>query len=691
MWFKSDGMSRRFFITMALALLAAAPLKAAKGVPYPVTVRQPDGSRLEIRIFGDENFSYKTTADGYLIAQGNDGYYYYADYSSGVPVLSARRSFTGGKGAGKTIPASALQAVSIRRERCSAGTLSLASPTRASSEARMLVIPVEFQDMGFSVSGVKSRIYNLFNQVKYSYDGATGSVRDWLRDNFGQAYNFTFDVCDPVRLPRKASWYGGNLSGTADINIKQMVIQACAMADEAGVDFTKYDSDGDGTVDNVFIIFAGHNEAEGGGDDCIWPQSWNISETQTMLDGVKISNFSCYSEFSGAEGEDFAGIGTICHEYCHVLGLKDLYDSNGQSEGLASCTPGALSIMDLGNYSNSGKTPPYLTIVEREMLGLAVPHPISAKEHIDLVPVQNSTEAYRFRTSYADENFYMEYRDGEKWDSYIGGSGLVIYHIDKSTNAAGSMTAGMRWSLNTVNCCASHECFKPVAAADGIFFPGPDDISTIHSAETFPLLDWSSRGIGFGLAAIERTAGGLSVEVVEDNSWNFPLITDYSIRPEQTSAVLNWEANRSLGGKWQLVWGDVASTEADTVYIQSTSYSFTGLTPGSSYNCSIKYVLDGIYGKSYSVDFQTSQMLSDFPLIAEMQGRHYVGEEIRLRLHNLTEKVASVEWFVNGTANADGIFTIPCEGSYSVKAVIHYPDGSEESIIKKFKVEGNEE
>ena len=682
-------MSRRVLSIIALAFIAMLPLRASKGVPYPVTVRQPDGSCLQIRIFGDENYSYKTTVDGYLIAQGGDGFYYYADYATGVPVLSARRAVSGGKGLGKTIPASALQAVSIRRERCTAGALKLTGPTRASSEYRMLVIPVQFQDLSFSITGARSKIYNLFNQFNYSYDGATGSVRDWLRDNFGQTYNFAFDVCEPVTLPHRADWYGGNLSGTTDLNIKQMVAQACALADAAGADFSRYDSDGDGTVDNVFIIFAGHNEAEGGGDDCIWPQSWNIADTQTTIDGMKISNFSCYSEFSGAEGEDFAGIGTICHEYCHILGLKDLYDANGDAEGLAGCTPGALSIMDLGNYSNAGRTPPYLTIVEREMLGLAEPAHITTKGHIDLPPVQHCGKACRFRTSYADENFYLEYRDGEKWDSYIGGSGLVIYHVDKSGNAAGSMTAGMRWNLNTVNCCATHECFRPVKAADGIFFPGLNEITVIHSAETFPLLDWNSRGTGFGLTDIARTASGLSAEVVEDNSWNLPLITDYSIHPEQTSALLDWEANKSLGGRWRLVWGDVTAVEADTVYTQSTSYNFEGLKPGASYGCAITYVYEGICGKSYGVEFQTSQMLSAFPLIAGMEGRHHIGEEIRLRLHNLTEDVTSVSWYVNGTANTGGTLTLQNEGSYTIKAVILYPDGSEESIVKKIKVEGN--
>lgn len=684
---------------IAILMLLSLPVWGVRGPSAPVTVLQPDGNTLSIRILGDENFSCKTTAEGYIIAQGKDGFYYFADYDAGVLRISSRRAANGVPGISRTIPSGMGRALQTVTERKLSKTFEIAGQTRGSvSSIRTIVIPVQFQDIKFTTASPRNRIYNLFNQINYSYDGATGSVRDYFRDNLGARSYLSFEVCEPVTLPNIAAFYGENMAGTSDLNIRQLVIQACRGADEAGADFSAFDDDRDGMVDNVFIIFAGHNEAEGGGDNCIWPQCWNISESQLYLDGVKISNFCCYSEYSGpAGGGSFAGIGIICHELCHLLGLPDLYDINAEEEGEARGLFGSLSVMDMGGYNNDCKTPPYLNIVEREMLGIATNSNLTDSATVIVPPVREASEAFRFRTSYADENFYLEYRDGEKWDAYIGGSGLVIYHVDRSGNGAGSMTAAQRWKFNTVNSCAAHECLKPVSATGSealevadVFFPGRSNTTTILASETFPLLDWSLRGTGYGIRNIGRRAEGMSIEIVEDNAWNLPSIVDHTIRPEQTSASLSWVSDKGLGGEWRLVWGAVSSVEADTVSTQSSAFIFEDLTPGRSYWCDINYIYKGIIGKTYHIDFQTTQMLSAFPLIAAMEGPHRIGQEIRLRLHNLVEEVTDVTWSVNGVKVAGAVYTPDREGNCTIKAVISYPDGSQESLVKIINVVADE-
>lgn len=691
-------MRRQAVILMLLLL--SFPLWGVRGPATSVTVTQPDRSTLSIRILGDENFSCKTTLDGYIIAQGKDGFYYYADYDAGFLRISSKRVTNGSTGLSKSIPSSMAQSLQTVRERTLSKTFRIDSQTRASlSSIRTLVIPVQFQDIKFTTAAPRNRIYNLFNQINYSNDGATGSVRDYFRDNLGGRSNFTFEVCDPVTLPQIAAYYGENISGSSDLNLRQLVVQACRGADESGVDFSAFDDDRDGMVDNVFIIFAGHNEAEGGGDNCIWPQCWNISESQLYLDGVKVSNFCCYSEYSGPEGAGgFAGIGIICHELCHLLGLPDLYDINGDAEGEARSLFGSLSIMDYGGYNNDCKTPPYLNIVEREIIGIATPVTLTDSCTVTVPPVRDASEAFRFRTSYTDENFYIEFRDGEKWDAFAGGSGLVIYHVDRSDNQAGSMTAAQRWKFNAVNSCAAHECVKPVSAtgADAeevgdLFFPGRANTTVILAAETFPLLDWSGRGTGFGLRNIAKGAGGMTFDVVEDNAWNLPAIVEHMVLPEQTSASLSWISDKGLGGEWRLIWGAVSSVEADTVMLQSSSYVFEDLLPGKNYYCDINYIYKGILGKTYRIDFQTTQMLSSFPLIAGMDEPHHIGDEIRLRLHNLVEEVSEISWTVDGAAVTNGIFVPDKEGSFTINAVVTYPDGSQESLVKIIKVEANEE
>ena len=59
---------------IAILMLLSLPVWGVRGPSAPVTVLQPDGNTLSIRILGDENFSCKTTAEGYIIAQGKDGF-----------------------------------------------------------------------------------------------------------------------------------------------------------------------------------------------------------------------------------------------------------------------------------------------------------------------------------------------------------------------------------------------------------------------------------------------------------------------------------------------------------------------------------------------------------------------------------------------------------------------------------------
>ena len=68
-----------FLLIICLALGGTEKAVAVKANPNPVTITQPDGSTLTIRIHGDENLHYTTTIDGYLIRRDNDGYFKYVD------------------------------------------------------------------------------------------------------------------------------------------------------------------------------------------------------------------------------------------------------------------------------------------------------------------------------------------------------------------------------------------------------------------------------------------------------------------------------------------------------------------------------------------------------------------------------------------------------------------------------------
>jgi M6 family metalloprotease-like protein len=663
-------MCRKLFVVLIALLAFSLQLDAVKAWPYPVQVQQPDGSVLTILLHGDENRSWKTTPDGRPVYQDAQGWWRVTDSLPPVtPLLKKQLNPEG-------------------------GLLPLFLATKASVNIRTIVIPVQFQDRKFTIPSPRNTIYNLFNQQYYSENGATGSVLDWFRDNLGSGSTFSFEVCDVVTLPLNEAWYGANADGVTDRNIKQMVQHACQAADAAGVDFTRYDFDGDGVVDNVFLFFAGHNEAEGGGDNTLWPQSWNISDLGLWLDGMKISNFSLYSEYTGPSGYQFAGIGTICHEYCHFLGLPDLYDVNDDEEGAGPGLYGSLSIMDRGNYNNDGRTPPYLTIFERQIIGLVRTTTLRNEQALLVPPVQQATQAYVLPTGNSGEDFWLEYRDGAKWDAAIGGTGLVVYQIDKSNNMAGSMSARMRWTANAVNGSAAHPCarFVPSTGTEAMgvedaFYPGKKNVRTIHSAYLFPLLAWSGKGVGLGVTDITRTSDGISCQLVFDNSWDLPVLTGYSIVPGQTSAQLSWESDKRGSGQWNLRWGAVNGISSQTVAVGSKNqYVFEDLLPGETYYCELYYSQWNVTGRVYRLEFQALNRLSDYPLIGAMDRSWHKGEQIRLFLLNLTDEKAVVSWAVDSQPVNDEVYTFSHSGDHKISATIVYSDGARETLTKILEV-----
>lgn len=682
---------RKIYAILTLLLLFTQSVLGVNSYPYPVRVQQPDGTYITIKIHGDETRSYKTTLDGYIVAQGKDGFFYYADYLSGELRLSATRVTASNAGYSKEIPTKKGEKRLINATKGELIDLSSLVATKAPSSIKTLVIPVQFSDVKFTTSGLKGKLFNLFNQLNYSENGATGSVKDYFRDNIGNSCNFTFDICDVVTLSESSVYYGENISGVTDKNIKMVVKHACAIADKS-VDFSKYDSNRDGIADHIFIFFAGYNEAESGQDNTIWPQSWNVSDMQLYYDGVKISGFSCYSEFSGASGGSFAGIGTICHEYCHLFSLLDMYDVNGSAEGQALGL-GPLSIMGTGNYNNNGKTPPYFTTIEREQMGLISVRSVSPEQSVVVEPVHSAASGLKIMAQNNLESFYIEYRDGSKWDSHIGGEGIIVYHIDKSYNLVGSMSASMRWQNNAVNAYGAHPCADPVSSLgvessnwSDLFFPGNNDVTAIHSQYSFPLITWDKVGLGVGITDILRGATGMNMKITKDNSWNAPVITSYSIVPNQTSAEISWETDKTGPGKWNVVWGMDKSVFSDTLSISTNRITLTDLSPGEHYHCEVFYTHNSIKGKVYSMPFQTTKMVSSFPLIAEMDKEYFVGSTLRLHILNLVEDVSSIKWFVNGSQHIEEMLSFEREGEYIIKADLTYIDGSVESLEKIIKI-----
>ena len=433
------------------------PVYAVKAYPFPITVRQPDGSPLTIRMNGDEFHHFKTSEDGYLLKTNSKGFLSYATVNSSGAVVESefiarnvsRRTATEIQFL-KTVNQSAILQKVQNAPKRSKMLLTQTLPQKAYpllGTPKSLVILVNFSDVAFITATPQTAFTNLLNQDGYSANGGTGSARDYFMASSYGKFAPDFDVYGPVTLPQTLDYYGKNDASGYDTNPAQMVVDACAAANASGLDFTQFDTDGDGYVDNVFVYYAGYNEAEGGGANTIWPHRWSISSagitTGITFNGKKIDDYSCTSELKGNSGTNMCGIGTFCHEFGHVLGLPDYYDTTiSQANTLNSW-----SIMDYGCYSNLGRTPPTYSVYDRFFLGWITPEEESSQTALTLLPISQSktvpenTNNQAFLLSATTHNlngqspspgefFMLEYRKKTGWDTYLPAEGMCIWHID---------------------------------------------------------------------------------------------------------------------------------------------------------------------------------------------------------------------------------------------------------------------
>jgi len=208
------------------------------------------------------------------------------------------------------------------------------------------------------------------------------------------------------------------------------------VADQQERDFAPYDWNGDGTIEQVIVIFAGPSGNVSGQTGFLHPNTSSVSSVRTH-DGKVISTYSSSAENWTAKGPN-CGIGTICHEFTHCLGLPDIYQVSGASNIIVD----EWDLMDGGNGTNYGWCPPNFSPLEKNLLGwlsyteLTEPATIS-----DLKPVSEGGTAYQVK--HTDSEYYLlENRQQSGWDAGLPGKGLVVWHVNYDAG---------RWRANTVN------------------------------------------------------------------------------------------------------------------------------------------------------------------------------------------------------------------------------------------------
>lgn len=457
-------------VALALpGLMLARPAK--NGV---IEFRNPDGTVALIQLHGDENFSYATDQAGERILELNDKGFW-------APAIRNGRQMTVSAGDAKLLRAEF--ETGLTEARLEAGVRNETRMAAIDKEGRSLfptigdnvhspVVLLEYPDAPFTVPNTVETFTRMLNEEGFSDYNAKGSARDYYMASSNHKFRPIFDVYGPIRLEHGYQWYSGieddgsqaDLIGAGkNARFGVAIKEACEELKRQGVDFSKYDYDGDGEIDNVFFFYSGYGQADSGKPGTIWPHQgefrrytyappYGLSLDPISFGNVSLGPYACSNELNyqvpdGWEQPYLDGIGAFCHEFGHVLGLPDFYDTD---EGRYTKTPGYWSVMDRGSYNNNSTQPPLFSTYEQWVCRWMEFTDPEEGEHYTLPQlVDENRQSIRLRVrknspnvQYTSEFFILENRGRTDWDETVPEEGMVVWRVNFIAS---------KWNTNTVN------------------------------------------------------------------------------------------------------------------------------------------------------------------------------------------------------------------------------------------------
>lgn len=303
------------------------------------------------------------------------------------------------------------------------------------------VVLVNFKDVKFKINKPKEAFEQLFNSDTQEDLGNGnylnyGSVAKYFRDMSNGTFTPNFKVYDPVTLDKPETYYGGkNEDNNKDENPRQLVKDALKLVEDQVTkdDIKSFCSDGK-TIDCVYIVYAGLGQNDGGNGTTVWANCWTTDGA--TLGGKEVRWYTMSGELSPVKIKDSTipvvnGLGVICHEFSHSLGLPDMYPTE-KSAYLDNQEMEYWDLMDGGEYTHAGFCPTAYTAFEKEQMGWQVD--IKTLDSDASVTMTKSTErggkAYKIVNPQNDKEYLMlEYIQLEGWNQYLFGNGLLVYHV----------------------------------------------------------------------------------------------------------------------------------------------------------------------------------------------------------------------------------------------------------------------
>ncbi len=410
--------------------------KAAYLENVPMTLTQPDGTKLECFASGDEFYNYLHDAQGFTIIQDpTNGFYVYADLMGDELVPTDLV-------AGRSNPAGRLKpylniSPEKRMEKRKAWDVPehLRKPETKNRDTNHgtlnnIVIFIRFADDA-EFTNTFSSVNNMFNEnqsevsmqsyfkeASYNqinipttfYPAPNGenivSYQDTQERNYFQPHDATTNPNGYKDESQRREREFGLLERAVNyINDNDMI------PDDLNIDY-----DNDGHVDNVCFVVRGD---VGAWNSLLWPHQWELYSKNVYINGKRVYTFN----FQLADAVLYFNTSTMCHEMNHSLGAPDLYHYSFTG-------PTPIGKWDL---MQSQTTPPqHMGAYMKYMYGNWIDEipEITEPGVYTLHDISSSTNnCYKIASPESNQYYVLEYRK-KTVEAAIPGTGLLIYRIN---------------------------------------------------------------------------------------------------------------------------------------------------------------------------------------------------------------------------------------------------------------------
>jgi len=320
----------------------------------------------------------------------------------------------------------------------------------------------QFQNLLFG-SNPTGSMTDYYSEVSYGQLDISGTLYGWFYSTQTQVF------------------YAGNNNGLSGGGAR--FCYDMAVLTDISIEFDQFDNDGpdgipnsgddDGYVDAFVAVHTGGGAETGDGDN-IWSHQWDFTSAYLAFPGImpdsvyvtndasanggfiKIKKYIVAPETAddGSPGDPMIAIGVFCHEFGHILGLPDLYDTSDPADSYGI---GIWGLMGSGGYGspdfNHPESPTHLSAWSKLDLGWISPTVIiSNLSDVTINNVEDSPQVYLLQNNGipGQEYFLVENRQSVGFDQYLPGGGLCIWHIDETVIDANR-------NSNTVNADEAHK------------------------------------------------------------------------------------------------------------------------------------------------------------------------------------------------------------------------------------------